>query len=444
MSALLEAWARYGERPALIWRDRPYGYRWLGEQTAALTAELRDGRRPGAGQVVALAADYSPMSVAWLLALLECRAVVAPLTAAFEAQRPELYALGEVELEVALDANDQATTRSLQPELRQPILQKLKREGRSGLLLYSSGSAGKIKAVVHDGARFLGKYRTPRRPYVTIPFMLFDHVGGLNTLLHTLSSGGTVVPVYDRSPAAVAQVIARHRVEVLPTTPTFLNLLLLADHPQEDLSSLKILAFGAERMPAGTLARVREAFPEVELVQNYGLSEVGILKTEAESPGSLWIKLGGDGYRARVRDGLLEIQAETAMLGYLNEESPFTEDGWLRTGDRVEVQGEFLRILGRASDLIIVGGEKVYPAEVEDQIATMPGVIEVVVSGEANAITGNVVKAEVRLSTAESRAEFKERMNQHLGGRLLPYKIPQRVVLSQEPLQTARLKKRVR
>lgn len=444
MENLLEVWANFGERPALIWRDRSYSYRWLRDQTRTLHADLAAGRQPGAGQVVALAADYSPMSVVWLLALLGSRSIVAPLTPAFDAQRAELYGLGEVELEVALDADDQAKTRVFEPQPRQPILQKLKGEGRSGLLLYSSGSAGKIKAVVHDGARFLGRYRVSRRPYVTIPFMLFDHVGGLNTLFHTLSSGGTVVPVFDRSPAAVAQVIARHRVEVLPTTPTFLNLLLIGGHQRFDLSTLKILAFGAERMPAATLARVKEAFPAVELVQNYGLSEVGILKTEAESPGSLWIKLGGDGYQARVKDGLLEIQAETAMLGYLNEESPFTEDGWLRTGDRVEVQGEYLRILGRASDLIVVGGEKVYPAEVEDVIAEMPGVMEVVVSGEPNMITGNLVKAEVRLSTEESRSAFRERMNQHLGNRLLPYKIPQRVVLTQEPLQTARLKKRVR
>ena len=125
MNALLEAWARYGERPALIWQDRPYSYRWLGEQTVGLRTELNHGRRPGAGQVVALAADYSPMSVVWLLALLESRAVVAPLTSAFDAQRPELYALGEVELEVALDSEDeihQALERALARQVKLRII----------------------------------------------------------------------------------------------------------------------------------------------------------------------------------------------------------------------------------------------------------------------------------------------------------------------------------
>lgn len=165
------------------------------------------------------------------------------------------------------------------------------------------------------------------------------------------------------------------------------------------------------------------------------------MRTESESSDSLWMKLGGDGFETRVRDGLLEIKARTAMLGYLNEASPFTEDGWLRTGDRVEIKGEYLRILGRQSDIIIIGGEKVYPAEVEDLIAVMPGVLDVTVSAEANAITGQVVKAEVRLSTEEARAEFRRRMTLFLADKLPAYKIPQQVTLSKEPLHNARFKK---
>src|SRR5260221_4097020 len=194
-------------------------------------------------------------------------------------------------------------------------------------------------------------------------------------------------------------------------------------------------------MPASALARLAAAFPKVELVQNYGLSEVGIMRTKSESSGSLWMKLGGDGYETRVRDGLLEIKARTAMVGYLNEESLFTEDGWLKTGDRVEVKGEYLRVLGRESDIIIVGGEKVYPAEVEDLIAEMPDVLDVVVSAEANAITGQIVKAQVRLSTIESRADFRGRMTAFLADKLADYKIPQRVILTDEPLHNARFKK---
>ncbi len=308
-------------------------------------------------------------------------------------------------------------------------------------MLFSSGSSGRSKAVVHDGARFLAKFHTPRRATVTIPFMVFDHIGGVNTLLHVLSSKGTAVLPPDRSPKTICELIERHRVQVLPTTPTFINLLLMNDLERYDLSSLSVLAYGAERMPAAALARLQEKLPNVKLMQNYGLSEVGIMRTQSESSGSLWMKIGGEGFQTRVVDGLLEIKARTAMVGYLNEASPFTEDGWLKTGDRVETKGEYLRILGRASDIIIIGGEKVYPAEVEDQIALMPGVVDVVVLGQPNAITGQLVKAEVFLSTEESKREFSARMRAHLTGKLADYKIPQRVKIRDKPLHNARFKK---
>lgn len=434
---LLAAFDAYGAKKALVWKERSFDYAWLAAETRRQIARL--DTQPG--EVVGLRADYSPRGLAILLALLERRAIVAPLTPAFDREREGLWQVAEVGTEIALDDDDGAEQRRIGHMRAHPLLDRLAREGAPGLVLFSSGSEGKSKAIVHHGLRLLEKYRTPRRASVTIPFMLFDHIGGINTVLHVLSSGGTAVLPRERSPEAIARLIAANGVQVLPTTPTFLNLLLLRDPEARQLASLEILAYGAERMPAATLERLREVLPRVSLVQNYGMSEVGILQTKSEASGSLWVKLGGDGYETRVVDGLLEIKARSAMLGYLNEASPFTEDGWLRTGDRVEARGEWVRILGRASDLIIVGGEKVYPAEVEDLIASMPGVVEVIVGAEPNAITGNLVKADVRLATDETRAQFKKRMSDFLGARLASYKVPQRVVLHTEPLHGARMKK---
>jgi acyl-CoA synthetase (AMP-forming)/AMP-acid ligase II len=142
-----------------------------------------------------------------------------------------------------------------------------------------------------------------------------------------------------------------------------------------------------------------------------------------------------------VVDGLLEIKARSAMLGYLNAPSPFTSDGWFMTGDAVEVDGEYFRILGRKSEIINVGGEKVYPAEVESVIQLMPGVKEVSVVGEANAMTGQIVVARVRLSSSESLSDFRRRMRAHCAPLLARYKIPQKVELVGEDLHTERFKK---
>lgn len=434
---LLEAFERRSDGVAMVWRDRAHTYAGLAAEIRRWSAELD----LPAGAVVGLVADYSPRSLALLLALLRRGCVVAPVCEGFGRQKDALFEVAEVGAQVAVDADDAVEVTRLDRAVTQPLLRELVGRGTGGLILFSSGTSGRPKAVVHDGARLLAKYRTPRRAAVTIPFMLFDHIGGINTVLHTLSSGGTAVIAPDRSPETICGLIERHRVEVLPTTPTFVNLLLLSQPERFDLGALKVLGYGAERMPEGTLRRLAEALPGVRLVQNYGMSEVGILRTQSEASDSLWVKLGGDGVQTRVRDGMLEIRAHSAMLGYLGEESPFTEDGWLRTGDRVQTRGDWVRILGRDSDLVMVGGEKVYPAEVEDAISTMPGVLDVVVRGEENALTGHIVAARVQLSTGESRAEFRARMSASLAERLPAFKIPQKVKVTDQPLEHRRLKK---
>src|SRR5947208_15436491 len=114
-------------------------------------------------------------------------------------------------------------------------------------------------------------------------------------------------------------------------------------------------------MPASTLTGLRKVFLHVEVRQTYGLIELGVLRAKSQSSDSLWVKVGGEGYDLRVVDGILHIKADSAMLGYLNAPSPFSEDGYFITGDRVELDGEYMRFLGRESELINVGGQKVFP-----------------------------------------------------------------------------------
>jgi acyl-CoA synthetase (AMP-forming)/AMP-acid ligase II len=129
------------------------------------------------------------------------------------------------------------------------------------------------------------------------------------------------------------------------------------------------------------------------------------------------------------------------MLGYLNAPSPFTEDGWFRTGDAVEVGEEYIRILGRQSEIINVGGQKVYPAEVEGVLQLMPGVSEAIVGAESNPITGQIVKAQVRLMTHENIGEFRKRMRQFCKDKLTPYQVPQKVAFVDETMYSGRFKK---
>ena len=120
---------------------------------------------------------------------------------------------------------------------------------------------------------------------------------------------------------------------------------------------------------------------------------------------------------------------------------PFSEDGWFITGDRVEVDGEYVRILGRDSDLINVGGQKVYPAEVESVILEMDSVSGVEVFGTPNPITGNMVCARVVLKAPEDPREFTHKLKTFCGARLENFKVPVRVFVEGKEMHSPRFKK---
>jgi acyl-CoA synthetase (AMP-forming)/AMP-acid ligase II len=240
----------------------------------------------------------------------------------------------------------------------------------------------------------------------------------------------------------VARAIERHRVHTLPTSPTFLNLFLISGvWEQHDLSSLEVIAYGTEPMPESTLKRLHEVFPAASLVQTYGMSELGVLRSRSKSSDSLWIKFTGSEFQTKVVDGILWVKADTAMLGYLNAPDLFDAEGWLNTQDAVEVDGEYLRILGRASDLINVGGQKVYPAEVENLLLGLDNVEDVAVFGKQHPMMGQIVAARFKLKEAEPLDLFKRRMNAYCRERLAKYQVPVFVELASGDQFGARFKK---
>ncbi len=208
-----------------------------------------------------------------------------------------------------------------------------------------------------------------------------------------------------------------------------------------DTASLTLVTYGTEPMPLQTLQRLREALPGVRLKQTYGLSELGILPTRSRGDDSLWVKIGGSGFAYKIIDDILWIRSDVAMLGYLNAPAPFDEEGYFNTQDVVETDGEWLRILGRAHEVINVGGEKVYPSEVENVLLQLPNVAEVTVSGHPNAVTGMVVKATVQLVEDEDERALTARARRFCRERLEPFKVPALVQVSARPQHSDRFKK---
>lgn len=430
-----------GDEEALARGDASTSCADLLGTTAAWAAALDDAGA-GPGRVVAFEGDFGERAVGLMLALIARRSVAVPLASATARQREEFLPTAGAEFLVADRDPGPAAIARLADRPRHPLIDDLARDGAPGLVLFSSGSTGRPKAMLHDVDRLLEKFERPRPGARILGFLMLDHIGGLNTLFHGLARGGTVVAVPDRRPETVCRAIARHRVEVLPTSPTFLNLLLISgEHRRHDLASLRRITYGTEPMPASTLERLRREFPGVRLQQTYGLSELGILRSKSRDDGSLWVKVGGEGFETRVVDGTLRIRARSALRGYLNAPSPFDDDGWFDTRDVVEQDGEWLRFLGRTTEIINVGGQKVFPAEVESALLELDGVADVVVRGEASALVGQYVVARVNLSRPESAADFKARMRRHCQGRLAPFMVPAKVEFAQASQVNARGKR---
>ena len=234
---LLDSLATRGDAPCLIWRGETLTYRALDE----LRRRWRDilgGHNIAPGAVVGIKADHSPNAVALLLALLEhgCVAALIPATAPDEA--PYLHD-AQAEALCRFDADGEGAWQAVpgpRPTVRHRLLQTLAARREAGFIIFSSGSTGQPKAVLHSAERFLTKFDRPGKRLRTLAFLLFDHIAGIDTLFYTLAGGGTLVLPERRDPLSVCRLIQDHEVEVLPTSPTFLNLLCLSgDHAGFDL-----------------------------------------------------------------------------------------------------------------------------------------------------------------------------------------------------------------
>lgn len=432
-----------GDATALVWRDSEVSYSALLRKVETWESAFR-GIGIGPGTVCAVVSDYSPETIALFFALMRQRSIVVPLLRDAPEPVDRFLDLASAEVVIRIDDQDHWTTESRQPGAPNALLATFREVRSPGLIVFTSGSTGAPKGILHDADRVVRKFLVQRKGWRMVLFLMIDHFGGINSLLATLANGGTGVCIPNRTPDTVCALIEKTRATLLPTTPTFLNLLVASgSHRRADLSSIQLITYGTEMMTESTLKRVRTAFPSADLKQTYGLSELGVLRSTSESTDSTWVRIGGDGFEVRVLDDILWIRSEANMVGYLNAPNPFDDQGWMSTGDKVEVRGDYYRILGRESELIFVGGEKVYPAEIETILQEDPNVHEATVFGVKNPLMGNVPHAKLSLHEPEEMAALTVRLRRLCLSRLARFKVPVRfTVVPNEELRSIRFKKR--
>lgn len=316
----------------------------------------------------------------------------------------------------------------------------------SGLILYSSGTSGEAKGMLHRLPALLNRFEPvkPRRDR-TLQLLLIDHIGGLDAAFRTLCAGSTLVIPEARTPDAAGRAIETHQVNILPASPTFLNLMLMQGVPgRYDCRSVEIIAYGAEAMPQALLSRLAQAFPEADLQQKFGTSETGAIRIESRDKGSLFFRIKDPDTKWKVIDDELWLKTPSRILGYLNaDETSLEADGWYRTGDLVEEGPDgTIRIIGRQSATINVGGQKVHPSEVEAVLMELDGIEDCRVYGEPDPITGQRVACEIVNSTEQNPRAWKRAIRQHCRGKLAPWKIPAGVQIRETLSLNARMKRR--
>lgn len=434
----------YGENEAIFWHGQITSYNALYDMVDVWHRRL-EALHIKAGDICGILGDFSPSVAALFFALMEKRCILVPLTKTLKGidEFVEIAQIGHM-FTFSLD-DDSYVYDNLHRTVNNDLLKKQIALQRSGLIVFSSGSTGKPKGILQDCERVMNKFVKPRKPWRTILFLMMDHFGGFNTFLSIFANGGLAVCLPTHSVEDVCRAIEISRANLLPTTPTFLNLLIASHcYKRFDLSSIELITYGTEMMNETTLANVKKILPSAKLKQTYGLSELGVLRSKTDDESSTWLKVGGEQFELKVVDNVLWIKAESNMVGYLNAPDPFDADGWFCTGDEVEQKGEYIRFLGRKSEIINVGGQKVFPAEVEAVILEDKNVQEVTVYGKPHPIMGSIVAAKVSLERPEDVRLFTTRIRKLCNSRLDKYKIPVKIDVLDESAQYNNRFKKIR
>jgi long-chain acyl-CoA synthetase len=390
-------------------------------------------------KIVILHGDFDAFTITSFLALLQLQNIILVLTESTLSLDTIKNMIGA---DIYLKPNEnisQIINNIPPPKLIQDFL--LRKE--SGLILLSSGTTGKPKAILHSVSKLFQKFQYSKKAYKTLAFLLFDHIAGIDTMLYTLSAGGCLVSLENRTPDEVIFALNRHEIEVFPTSPSYLNLLLLnEDFSPKVLPSLKILTFGSERISESTLIKLKKLFNnDVRILQKYGLTEMGspFVKSKADDPA--WIQIDQRNTKYKIENDILFLQSNSSMIGYIFEDHCEGFNGWFNTQDKVEVDGDWIKILGRVTDIINVGGQKVYPAEVESVLLELDNIDEVSVFGKDNPIMGKVVAARINLHDDEKINDLKKRIRKYCKNRLESYKIPAIIEITREKQVSDRFKK---
>jgi HIP---CoA ligase len=321
-------------------------------------------------------------------------------------------------------------------------------------ILFTSGTTGRSKGAVSahrqvvaaaSGWAACGGVTAADRYLVVNPY--FHSFGYKAGIVVALLSGATVVPQAVFDVDETFALVERERISILPGAPTIYQVMLeSARRAEHDLSSLRLAVTGAATVPVTLVRRMQSEMGFDTVLTAYGLTEAvvatmcrpgdddeRVATTCGRAVDGMELRIaapGGNAPLAAGTEGEVLLRGPNVTLGYLDDPAATAEaidtDGWLHTGDvgRVDEDG-YLRITDRIKDLFIVGGFNVYPAEVEQVLAALDGVVESAVVGVPDARLGEVGHAHVVRRAGSDLDEAA--VLAHARERLANFKVPRGV-----------------
>jgi acyl-CoA synthetase (AMP-forming)/AMP-acid ligase II len=323
------------------------------------------------------------------------------------------------------------------------------------IMMYTSGTTGTPKGVPasHYAICFApqnmlatGPDCISLQPDINLLTTPLFHLAGIGWLHGSIFAGATLVIMPSADMPAIIAAIAAHRVTRATILPALMPALLESVAQGVDLSSLRLIAYGASPIPESLLARMLENF-RCGFLQNYGMTEnstaASYLGPQDHYPGSPFLLSCGRPYpHVAIRTvsadggicdagevGEIELRTPTLFKGYWKRPAATAEvlkDGWYATGDMgyLDASG-YLFLVDRKKDMIISGGENIYPAEVESAISAHPDVVRAAVIGVPSETWGEAVKAVVILRAGSPLSAAA--LIAFLRPRIAGYKLPKSV-----------------
>jgi acyl-coenzyme A synthetase/AMP-(fatty) acid ligase len=308
------------------------------------------------------------------------------------------------------------------------------------ILMSTSGTTGTPKIALHSLDRLLGRIKLLKAGAEPSTWLLTYHpasFAGMQVILSCLIGAGTIVAFDKWSVPQMCEASRKYGVSHISATPTFWRAFVLALGSDSGNLQLKQITLGGEVADQAILTRLRRLFPQAGITHIFAPTEAGALFAVRDGKSGFpaeWLESDISGVDLRLREGILEVKSQREMRGYVQAEdrTPFTEDGWLITNDLVEVHGDRALFKGRADSVINVGGAKVSPEEVESVLLEFPDVVEAVVYGIPNSITGSTVAADIRPVPQANEEELRPALLQFAKTRLEPFKVPRVLRFEQE------------